>query len=66
MLLQPGPSHLQYLTPIFKILNLFWSLILSKWKAHQFNYFNWLLILKNLVILNGSKNVPDVIQMALK
>ena len=41
-----------------------WSV--SKGKTHQFDCFNWLLILKNLVILNASKNVQNVIQMALK
>ena len=38
----------------------------SKGKTHQFDCFNWLSILKNLGILNGSKNVPNVIQMELK
>ena len=38
----------------------------SKGKSNQFDCFNWLSILKNLVISNGSKNVQNVIQMALK
>ena len=41
-----------------------WSV--SKGKTHQFDCFNWLSILQNLVILNGSKNMRNVIQMALK
>ena len=43
---------------------LVWSV--SKGKSHQFDFFNWLSILQILVILNGSKNVRNVIQMALK
>ena len=38
----------------------------SKGKTHQFDCFNWLSVLKNVVILNGSKNVQNMIQMALK
>ena len=56
----------QNLTPKFKILNVFWTWSLGKGKTHQFDCFNWLLILKILVLLNGSKNVQNVIQMALK
>ena len=41
-----------------------WSV--SKRKTHRIDCFNWLPILENLVILNGSKNVQNVIQMALK
>ena len=42
------------------------DLILSKGKIHKFDCFNRLSILRNLVILNSSKNVRNVIQIALK
>ena len=41
------------------------DLSLSKGKTHLFDCFNWLSILKNSVILNGSKNVRNVIQTVL-
>ena len=65
-LLQPGPSHLQNLTPKFKISNVFWTWSLSKKKTHQFDCFDWLSIFKDLVILSGSNNIRNVMQMALK
>ena len=37
-----GPSHLQNLTPKYKILNLFWILIARKRRIEQFNFFSWL------------------------
>ena len=57
LLLPPGPSHLQNLTPKFRILNVFWTWSVSKGKTYQFEFFNWFSNLKNLVIWNGFKNV---------
>ena len=37
------------------------DLIRSKEKTHLFDCFNWLSVLKNLIILKGSKNVRNVI-----
>ena len=59
-------KYLQNLTPKFKILNVFWTWSVLKENTHQFDCFNWLSIFKNLVILNGSKNVQNVIQITLK
>ena len=42
------------------------DLEVSKRKTEQFNFFVWLLNLKNLVLPNGSENVRNVIQMALR
>ena len=52
--------------PKFKILNGFWVWSVSKEKTHQFDFFNWLLNLKTLVISNGSKTVRNMIQVVLK
>ena len=38
----------------------------SEEKTHQFDLFDWLSNLKNLAILNGSKNVKNTIQILLK
>ena len=38
----------------------------NKGKTYQFDCFKWISILKNLVILNGSKNVQNVIQNGIK
>ena len=35
----------------------------SEEKTHQFDLFDWLSNLKNLAILNGSKNVKNTIQI---
>ena len=51
---------------IYKILNGFWTWFVSKGKNHQFDFFNWLSNLKNLVILNGSKNLQNMFQMVIK
>ena len=40
--------------------------IVSKRRAEQFNFFNWLSNLKDLAVSDISKNVQNVIQMALK
>ena len=66
MLLLPGPNHLQNLTPKFKILNVFWTCSVSKRKTKQFYVFNCLSNLKNSVTSIDSKNVPNVMQVALK
>ena len=38
----------------------------SKKMTEQFNFFNWLLNLKTLVLSNGSKNARNMIPIALK
>ena len=58
----PKPNHLQNLTPKCKILNVFWTLIASKRRTEQFNFFNWFSNVKNLVLSNGSEYVQNVIQ----
>ena len=58
----PVPSHLQNLTPKCKILSLLWTKIASKKRTEEFKFFNWLSNVKNLVLLNGSKYVRNVIQ----
>ena len=35
----PGPNYLQNLTPKCKVLNVFWSQIVSKRRMKQFNFF---------------------------
>ena len=42
--------------------NVFWTQIAGKKRTEQFNFFNWLSNIKNLVLLNGSKYVQNVIQ----
>ena len=62
LLFLSGPNHLQNLTPKCKILNVFWTQIVSKMRIKQFNFFTWLSNVKNLVLWNGSEHVRDVIQ----
>ena len=38
----PGPNHVQNLTPKCKILNVFWTKIVSKWRVEQFIFLSWL------------------------
>ena len=40
----------------------FWTLIASKRRINQLNFFNWLLNVKNLVLSNGCEHVQNVIQ----
>ena len=60
-----GPSHLQSLTQNCKILNVFWAWPVSKGRTKQLELFNRLSNLKSVVLLNGSKNMQNVTQMAL-
>ena len=60
----PGPNHLQNLIPKCKILNVIW--IVSKRWIEQFNIFNWLSNVKNLVVSSGSEHVRNAIQLHLK
>ena len=48
--LLPGLNHLQNSTSKFKILNVFLTQIASKTRIEQFNFFNWLSTVKNLVL----------------
>ena len=50
LLPQPGPNHLQNLIPKCKILNVFWTLIASKRRSGQLNFFTWLSNVKNIVL----------------
>ena len=58
----PGPNHLLNLTPKCKILSVFWTQIVSKTRFEQFNFFNWLSSVKNLVLKMVLKHVQIVIQ----
>ena len=58
----PCLRHLQNLPSKFKLLNVFWTWSVSKGKTQLFDFFNWFSSLKNLVILNGFKNVQNMIQ----
>ena len=49
-------------TPQCKILNVFWTLIASKRRIEQLNFFAWLWNVKNLVVSNGCEHVQNVIQ----
>ena len=55
-------NSLPTFNPTSKILNVFWTLIVSKKKIEQFNIFNWLSKIKNLVVSSDSKHVRNVIQ----
>ena len=57
----PGPNHLQNSTPKRNNLNLFWTYIVSKKRIEQFNFFNWLSKVKNVVFSNGSEHERMVI-----
>ena len=54
-------NHIQS-KPICKILNLFWTKIVSKKTIELFNFSIGFLIVKNLVFSNYSKNAQNVIQ----
>ena len=41
---------------------MFWTLIASKRRIEQLDYFDWLSYVKNLVVSNGFEHVPNVIQ----
>ena len=43
-------------------LYVFWTLIASKRRIEQLNFFHWPLNVKNLVLLNGCEHVQNVIQ----
>ena len=58
----PGPSQLQNLSKNSR----FQTLIVSKRKTEQINFFKCLSNLKNLVLPNGSKNEQNAIQIGLK
>ena len=59
-----GSSHLQSLTQKYKILNMFKARPFNIGRTTQMMLFNWLSNL-NVVLSIGSKNVQNVIQMAL-
>ena len=44
------------------MLNVFWTKVASKRGIKQFNFFNWLSNVKNLVLSNGSEHLQNVIQ----
>ena len=58
----PGPNNLPILTPKCKIILLFWTKILRRRRIEQFNFFNWLSNVKNLVLSNGFKHVRNLIK----
>ena len=65
----PRPNHVQInfntkMQDVKRVLDLnkLRLLIATKRRIKQFNSFNWLLNVKNLVLLNGSKHVRNVIQ----
>ena len=58
----PGPNHLLNLTPKCRILSVFWTYIVRKNRIKNFNFFNWLSNVKDVVLYNGSKHVRIVIQ----
>ena len=58
-------TYNQNFTPQCKILNVFWTLIASKRRIEQLNYFDWLSNDKNLVLSNGFDHVRNVIQWDL-
>ena len=41
---------------------MFWTLIASKRRIEQLNFFDWILNVKNLVLSNGSELERNVIQ----
>ena len=43
---------------------MFWTLIASKQRIEQLNFFDWLSNVKNLVLSNGLKHVRNVIKIA--
>ena len=58
----PGPNHVQLnfntkMQDVKRVLDL-----IATRRIKQFNFFNWLSNVKNLVLLNGSKHVRNVIQ----
>ena len=58
-----GPNHLQLkFTPQCKIFKVFWTLIASKRRIEQLNFFDWLSNIKNLVLSNDCEHVRNVIQ----
>ena len=57
----PNHLHLKFYTQC-KILIVFWTLIASKKRIEQLNYFDWLSNIKNLVYSNGFEHVRNVIQ----
>ena len=62
MLLPPTwTNHIQS-KAICKILNLFWTKIVSKKTTELFNFLIGFLNVKNLVFSNYSKNAQNVIQ----
>ena len=42
------------------MLNVFWTLIASKRRIKQFDFFNWLSNVKNLVLSNGFEHLRNV------
>ena len=44
---------------------MFWTVIASKRKIEQLNFFDWLSNVKNLVVSNGCEHVQNVIQWDL-
>ena len=59
----PEPYHLRILILKCRSLNVVWTKIVTKKRIEEFNFFNWLSVVKNLVLSNdGSKLVPIVIQ----
>ena len=43
---------------------MFWTLVASKQRIEQLNFFDWLSNVKNLVLSNGLKHVRNVIKIA--
>ena len=62
LLLLTWAKSLSKFNPKMQILNVFWTKIASKRRTKQFNFFNWLSNVKNLVLSNGSEYVRNVIQ----
>ena len=57
------PNHLQLkFYTIMQDFKVFYTLIASKRRIEQLNFFDWLPNVKNLVFSNGSKHVHNVIQ----
>ena len=54
-------SHIKYNQKCM-ILSVFWTCIVSRRRVKQFIFFNCLSNVKNLVLSNGSKHMPIVIQ----
>ena len=58
---RPNQLQLKFYS-IMQDFKVFWTLIASKRKIEQLNFFDWFSNVKNLVLSNGCEHVRNVIQ----